>query len=277
MSANGPLVEFAGNSVRFHSADSQLLDTIATHFRHCAGSGAAPVIADYEVTALAVDRFSARLDGSDLFQDLDRPSALVHLMQAAITRLNGAATEALIFHAAALALDGQGLILCGRTHSGKSSLAAWLTASGLQYLTDEVISVPLDGESVSGLCRSIVLKPDSAFIWRRWLKDQHAQGLLRFADDGAWIDPLLLNPNGVQSSASPKLIIFPHYEAGAPFHTERLSRARTLFHLLQNLVNARNFRDGGLGTAARLARGVTAFMLTYSDIEAACQWIKGAL
>lgn len=277
MPANGSLVEFAGNSVRFHSADSQLLDTIATHFRHCAGRGRASVIADFEVTALPGDRFSARVDGSDRFQDLDRSSALVHLMQDAITRLNGAATEALIFHAAALARDGKGLILCGRTHSGKSSLAAWLTACGMQYLTDEVISVPPDGESLSGLCRSIVLKPDSAFIWRRWLKDQHAGGFLRFADDAAWIDPLLLNPDGIRSSASPKLIIFPRYEAGAPFQTERLSHARTLFHLLQHLVNARNFPDGGLQTAAHLARGVAAFMLTYSDIEAAHQWIEGAL
>ena len=41
-------------------------------------------------------------------------------------------------HAAAVARDGQAIVLAGVSHAGKSTLAGWLTAHGWQFLTDEV-------------------------------------------------------------------------------------------------------------------------------------------
>jgi hypothetical protein len=195
-------------------------------------------------------------------------------MQDALTCLNGNCVTGPVIHAAALEMAGKGAILCGQSGSGKSSLAAWLVANGFRYLTDEVITCAPNAERVSGFTRSLILKRGSAFIWQRWLKGVETDRFLGFADGSAWIDPLLLNKEGISSQTEPRLLIFPHYTPETTFRAERLSRAGTLFHLLQNLVNARNFPDHGLEATASLARQVKAFSLTYSDIESATEWIK---
>ncbi|MFV0309366.1 MAG: hypothetical protein ACK5OX_16675 [Desertimonas sp.] len=41
-------------------------------------------------------------------------------------------------HAAAVSRDGRAIVLAGESHAGKSTLAAWLTAHGWNFLTDEV-------------------------------------------------------------------------------------------------------------------------------------------
>ena len=152
--------------------------------------------------------------------------------------------------------------------------SAYHPASGLKYLTDEVIALPVDGEAISGLCRSIILKRGSAFVWQHWLGNTKTNGFLQFRDGSAWIDPTLFNSEAVQSKIAPRMLVFPRYAPEAQFCIERLTPAEALFRLLQCLVNARNFPDHGLAATARLARRVTAFSLTYSDIESATQWIK---
>jgi len=243
------------------------------HFRHCLGE-AGTVIASYEVAASTQTGYNGVVNGSDLFSDLPLDTALWYLTQDAITRLNGAATQALVFHAAAVALSGTGIILCGQSGSGKSSLTTWLVASGFDYLTDEVIALQVEGDEIGGLGRTIVLKSGSAFIWKHWLGEARQGGFRRFKDGSAWIDPALLNPQGIRNSTRPGLLLFPRYEAAAELQIEPLTAAGSLFRLMQGLVNARNFPDHGLGAASRLARQVQAYSLIYSDLEVATRWIK---
>jgi hypothetical protein len=265
-------VRFAGNAIQFEIADRDLLKAVDVHFARCMGREK-NIVSAYQVRADEEMRFSISRDGDTLVSNVKDEQALFHLMQDGLTQLNGASKTELIFHAAALAYQDKAVVLCGKTASGKSSLAAWLTALGLQYMSDEVISFPLEGETLSGFPRSIVLKSGSAFIWERWLKDESSKGFLKFTDNSAWIEPSLLNGNTPQAAAVPCLLIFPRYKPNSPFQTEPLTRAGSLFRLLQNLVNARNFPDYGLATASRLARRVTAYTLTYSDIETASEWI----
>jgi hypothetical protein len=195
-------------------------------------------------------------------------------MQESITQLNGASRAGIVLHAAALSHRDNGLILCGQSGSGKSSLAAWLVANGLQYLTDEVIVLPNDGQEISGFCRSVILKSGSAFIWQRWLETVESDGFLQFKDGSAWIMPTLFSASAVQARVVPRVLIFPHYFPEAQFSVQKLTKPDTLFRLLQCLVNSRNFPDGGMAATTRLAKQVTAYSLTYPDIENATQWIK---
>ena len=59
--------------------------------------------------------------------------------------------------------------------------------------------------------------------------------------------------------------------------SEPLKPADALFRLLQGLVNARNFPDGGLAAASRLVKQVRAWQLSYSDLESAAAWIQQTL
>lgn len=271
--SSGRLVHFAGNTIRFSADHAGILAVTDTHFKNCLGKEG-PIIADYKITTVSDTDFSISRNGSDLFSKISFDQVLFQLMQDGLTQLNGASTTELVFHAAALSHLDHGLILCGKSGSGKSTLTAWLAANGLQYLTDEVIALPVDGGEINGFCRSLILKRGSAFIWERWLPNGQSEGFLQFNDGSAWVAPTLLNASAVRSGVMPRVLIFPHYIAGAEFQVERLTSAGTLFQLLQCLVNARNFPDHGLAATTRLARQVPAFSLTYSDIEIAAQWIE---
>jgi len=272
MNTNGLLVPFAGNTVRFRVDDEKIKKALEFHFKHCSGAKK-PYLADYEVMATAKERFSIRMDGEELFSNLNHRAVLWNLTQDALTQLNGAASSELIFHAAALAHQENALILCGKSGSGKSSLAAWLVANGLGYMTDEVISRPIGGQVINGLSRSITLKSGSAFIWKRWLADAPPESIMHFSDHSVWIEPTFFNPEVIKPTATPRLLIFPRYLRDAEFQVERISTADALFRLLQNLVNARNFSDYGFAETSRLAHQVTAYQMVFSDIEVATKWI----
>ncbi len=276
MPANDLTIHFGGNGVRFSGDHTETIKTLGAHFKYCS-TAEGTVVANYNITTVSDSVFAVSLNGGDLFSNLSREQVLWHLMQDAIPRLNGASSACLIFHAAALSLHNRGLILCGQSGSGKSSLTSWLTASGLDYLTDEVIAVPVEDGPISGLTRSIVIKNGSAFIWQHWLTNPDPECFFQFQNGAAWIVPTLFNPNGIRQNITPRMLVFPQYNPNAGLHTEPLKQADTLFRLLQNLVNARNFADGGLSTASRLARQVNAWQLTYSDIESATQWIQQTL
>lgn len=277
MTTNGLLVHFAGNTIRIQTADAGISKLVETHFKHSLGEDG-PIIAEYRIVPGADGAFTLSRGDQELLAGVDLGTVLAHLMQDALTQLNGASTTHLIFHAAAIASAGKAVVLFGKTGWGKSTLAASLVASGLQYLTDEVIALPFeDTGQISGLCRSLVLKKGSGYLLERWKDQPEVEGLLRFKDGGAWVDPTVLNPLAVQLAARPRLLVFAHYLAGEALLAGQMTAGDSLFHMLQGLVNARNFPDGGLAAASRLARGVPAFSLTYSDLDEAAAWIKQQL
>lgn len=266
-------VHFAGNRVRIRVDQAGLRKAVETHFKYCSGDGG-PIIANYQITTMSENCYSFAVNGSDFLSNLNDEQILWHLMQDSLTQLNGACKTGLVLHAAGVSYHDQGLVLCGKSGSGKSSLAAWLVADDLQYLSDEVIMIPRYSEEINGFCRSIILKPDSSFIWKQRLGNIERNRLLRFSDGSTWIMPTLLHPNAVRVKAVPRMLIFPRYLTTAQLSARRLTAAEALFRLLQCAVNARNFSDGGLATATRFVKHVAAYSLTYSDIEHAAQWIK---
>lgn len=269
----GRRVSFGCNTVRISSDSPLVLKAIDTHFTHCPAETGSE-IAHYHIAATAERNFSLSLDGSVLYSNLSFEQVLQNLMQDALTLLNGNCSIGSVFHAAALEIDNKGVILCGQSRSGKSSLAAWLIANGFRYLTDEVIVYHQGSGNISGFPRSLVLKSGSTFIWQRWLKDASIEGFLHFSDGSVWINPELLNKDGISLQAEPCLLVFPRYSPEVSLDIEKLSPAETLFCLLQNLVNARNLPNHGMNAASHLARQVKAFKLIYSDIEGATEWIK---
>jgi hypothetical protein len=270
------MVHFAGNAVLFNIEDEGIRHALHFHFKHCVKADL-PIAAEYTVTKDEKGNFSADLNGEQLFSSLNQRAALWRLTQDALTQLNGIASNVLVFHAAALTYDQDAILLCGKSGSGKSSLAAWLVAEGLGYLTDEVIVRPIDGQVIHGFSQSIVLKAGSSFIWKRWMADAPPDAMMRFPDNSVWIEPTYFNEDVVKSSAVPKILIFPRYEGDADFQVKRISTANAMFGLIQNLVNARNFPDYGFAETSRLARQVEAYEMVYSDIETATAWIKKRL
>ena len=60
-------------------------------------------------------------------------------------------------------------------------------------------------------------------------------------------------------------IVFLEYQADAPFSLQALSRARATTWLMSGLANNRTLPGHGLSEAARLARQIPAFRLSYGN------------
>lgn len=286
---SGLLVSFGGHTLRVVSDSQQIITAMQTHLRHCPVQNAEAIV-QFNVTAATESTFMVSADGSELFSNTSYDLTLQLLMTELISRLVAMCERGMVFHAAALAYEGNAVILCGQGGSGKSSLAAWLTADSLQYMTDEVIEVPIRPSTalrtnraersrsvIHGFTRSVFLKRGSAFIWQNRIRQPDSSRFLHFADDAAWIDPQLFHPNAPLSTATPRLLLFPSYTPGAPLQTKKLTAAEALFCILQSLTNARNLPRHGMDAAAQFARQVTAYSLIYSSLESASEWIQQTL
>jgi hypothetical protein len=290
--SSGLLVSFGGHTLRVVSDSPQILQAFQTHLRHCPAQADSAPIAEFQVTAVEAG-FSISADGAVLFPNLNFDLTLQALLTEIISRLVAVCERGLVIHAAALAQDGNAVILSAQGGSGKSTLAAWLTADGFQYLTDEVIEIPLNSQlstlnsqlynsqlynfQLHSLPRSIFLKHGSAFVWQKRLPQTDSSHFLRFADDAAWIDPQLFNPMPPAAQAIPRLLVFPRYEADSPLQTQKLTTGETLFRIMQNVTNARNLPRHGLDAATGLAQQIPAYRLTYSNLEEASEWVKEKL
>jgi hypothetical protein len=273
---NTRVVQFAGNAIQFDVEHPDILAAIDAHFKHCLGV-AESVLARYQVRAEGEAVFSVSRDDVMLQSNMKLEQVLFLLMQDGLTKLNGAASADLVFHSAALAYENRGLLLCGKSGSGKSTLTASLIAEGFQYLTDEVIALPAEGNEVRGFCRSLVLKSGSAFIWKNLTPHADAEQVFKMNDGSAWVPSTLFNPSAVRVSVEPQVVLFPTYSKEAEFKAERLTPANTLFHLMQCLVNARNFPDHGLERTKQLAQKSLAYRVMYSDLEQVSEWIRKTL
>lgn len=268
-------VHFAGNGAQVVCSDSLVRRCLARYFAHCQNGASAPGAA-YEITGSASRGFILMRDGKPLLSGAGRDRVVLELIQDLTSRLIGPNQRQLLFHAGCLARKGRGVMLCGRTGAGKSTLAAWLADLGLGYLGEEVAAVdPVSGR-MTGLPRCITLKGESAREWRERLIRRGRAPMELTAHGHLWIDPAQLGPGWMAAGAAARLVVFPRFAEKAPLRAEAMSSGAAAFELLQNLVNARNLADP-LGATARLAQGTRACRLTYSSGREAAQWIDDAI
>ena len=175
--------------------------------------------------------------------------------------------DGLLFHAAGLAWDDCGIILPGTTGAGKSTLAAWLTAKGFNYLTDELVYIPWQTTKIQGFPRPLNLKlPWRTALGSHFNAAKQPSGALT-TPQADLILPTLLNPTNQISEPSLDLIIFPNFQPAQKFSLKSLSKAQAGLILMQHLVNARNLSGHGFSEVIRLVKTVPAYQLTYPNFD----------
>jgi hypothetical protein len=179
--------------------------------------------------------------------------------------------DAFALHAAALRCGEAFVLLPGRTGSGKSRLALWYRAQGLELGSDEIVTFSAGAEGgeapralflEGALARPVILKPPVEPA--AWLLPQEEPLLQCESDCG-----LLLRLHGMspwtRRPIARGLIVFPRFVAGAPCKLSALSPGEAALQLLESCLNARNLPRGGLAAAAALARRLPAVSLEYGD------------
>jgi len=272
MAAASFTVSFGGNSVTLTCEDPPTCALLRQHLRHCLGS-AGPAVARYRLVVERGQSFRLERDGRPVACAEHLPWVILHLMQELTGILAAHCRQQLVFHAAGVARAAGGLVLCGGTASGKSTLAARLTALGYDFLTDELAGISPAGDRMAGFPRPLHLKPGSLFVVGGRLPEQAHPALTALDDGSILLDAEALGGGKVIPSAIPRALIFPQYAPGAAFAAEPLTAADAAFRLMHGLVNAGNLAERGFRHAVMLARTLRAYRMAYCNVDQAAEWI----
>jgi hypothetical protein len=191
-------------------------------------------------------------------------SWLLHLTT---LELASRSTGGLLLHAAAVASDGQCVVLPGSTGAGKTTLTAYLAGRGFRYMTDELTFVADGSTTVEAFVRPLKLKTDGAAALRREnrLQIRESQRLVGPSD-------VLVSADAFSSTrplARAQLggIIFPRYQRRGPLRVEPMSPAQAGFRLIECALNRKVRPDHGFTDVTRLAAAVPSYELRYSSLE----------
>ena len=167
-------------------------------------------------------------------------------------------------HAAALSCGNRGVLIPGKSGSGKSALVSWLTARGVNYLTDELVFLSDEG-LIKPLTRPIFLNADTLPFLDFY--ENLDKTKIVVGRRGVMIPHRILNPK--QASCTPVLskLFFPDYQPGVGCAIEEISAAKSCLKLIESHVNARNLPSHGFSRLADLARRTTSYRLTYGSFD----------
>lgn len=173
-------------------------------------------------------------------------------------------------HAAALAMEGRGLLLAGPSGAGKTTLALALRRAGFQFLGDDtcLMEPGPDGVHVHSLPEEFDVAPPTARLF-----PELGFLLARDAPPGARKRPLW--PGEMEGGASvadcvPRVLVFPRVSGARCSRLEAMSAAEALLELAPNVLLTDPARGRAhLAALGRLVHGCTCHRLaTGRDLDA---------
>lgn len=231
--------------------------------------GAAPPLACYRLLpGVTPGSLVLTRDGVGVAQSGDAGVLAERWLGAVSHELASHSRGGMLLHAGALALPGSGgvALLPGGIGAGKTTLVLHLAGQGAGYRSDEMAFIPLGSTDAVPCLRPLNLKRGS-FAAVGGIVDLTPGRFILANPQGCLIDPTRIGSPGDASALPVRLLIFPHFEAGAPFSLAPLGKARAGLELMQCLVNARNLPEHGFPEAVRIAATVPAWSLRYSAFE----------
>jgi len=160
------------------------------------------------------------------------------------------ATSLVFIHAGLVSWDGLGILVPGRSRTGKSTLVEALVKAGATYYSDEYACVQSDG-LVAPYPRPIHLRAQKG----RRLVDAHAIGSVAHT-------PVRVG-----------LIVFTSHVTNAPFDPKPITPASAALGLFDNTVVAQVQPERATETAAALARGAYAVQAERPEASSAARTI----
>jgi hypothetical protein len=181
---------------------------------------------------------------------------LAHLSHAAIR----ATPRNHMLHAAAVEINGVGVVLPGISGAGKSTLTAALVASGARLLSDEAVVVDPATGTARGLCRPLVAErlPDPAFPADADCVPENWRNLEAIIAAQNWSD--------ITHEIRPTLLVCPRYVDGADAAVTPLEDANVFAALVSSSLAGATFDQSTLAMMDRLAGQLTGAVLVESDL-----------
>jgi hypothetical protein len=195
-----------------------------------------------------------------LYRGPDAVAAIQTVMESMMDVWSRSCLDGPMLHAGLVSKQERGMLLCGTSGAGKSSLAAWFSTQGWSYRGDEQSYAGIDWE---GFVRPLCFKENWGALFPEVAKssDWVAQGR----------GQTLVAPSafGCQASAEravrPGVFLFPEYRSGAAFACERLPAGQVTMQLVQATLNGGNLESRGVRRTAEMARAYPGYAVRYGS------------
>lgn len=204
----------------------------------------------------------------------EQPATDADVLDAVVGRLNRLAFEAdprrLHLHAAAVEIDDVGVLLAGRSGSGKSTTTVELLAQGARYLSDECLTLLPGSSTVFAYPKPLTLKPGSSERFTH--ESAHpAAGLVAAHNGRAHL------PAGKLASTTPYgrvgVVVVLRYAANEPPSFTPISAADACVRLLADSLDGVRLGPSALEVVAQVVAGASAWELVYRDARVAAELI----
>ncbi len=176
-------------------------------------------------------------------------------------------SDGLLFHAAGLDKDGQGLLLAGPSGTGKTTLSTFLFTQGFDFLSDEFIYLPDGSMQMHGLTRPLNIKKPAKELISQYFDIDANKGSILSGNISHLIPSELIKPDNQAEPVKAQLLLFPYYTPESDFICTPLSKAKAAMELMQCLLNARNLPIHGFHAIATLMEQLPAYALYYSSFD----------
>lgn len=206
-------------------------------------------------------------DGNKLYSGDCRTTLARTLVEKTLYTLVDKDDSGLAFHAAAVCAGHTGVLIPGHSGAGKSTLAVWLATRGFNYLTDELVHVPLGTSVIEAFTRPINLKQNGCQMLEDEFDIRDTEDRILKNQRLSIVPHRLLNPTHRKLKPEISCILFPRLITEGEHRLEPLSKAQTGLKLVECLVNGRNIPNHGFDQVSRIVRDVPAYVLHYTGFK----------
>lgn len=254
-------------AIRTNCADyAAACDDVFIDLRHDGTTSSGQVVFEVIRHDAAETTWSIRRDGNPCELELSTDAVVVH-QQWELNRLLIENNQTVV-HAAVVASATAAILLAGRSHSGKTTMAGWLAAiDGYTFVADEAAAVGPSG--VTPYLRPLGIRPGGPLA-------AHLPPLSRaatFMPEERLVPASQLGAALRRQPTPIGLIVFPRYRAGSATSIARLSQADTLERLARQTPG---LRLHGLPVFERLTSitsAAAAIEVSYADVDSAADAI----
>lgn len=181
-----------------------------------------------------------------------------------------------LIHSATVTKGQQGVLICGKSGCGKSSLAlALLKNHRFQYLTDEMTCWNARKQKVVAYPKTIVLKEKGLRPFsQRQEKFPSTMWDTESVGRDLWhVDPVTVAEGRIRKTTPIRWIIFPTFQATRHFEIKRISNGQAIANVHTQRFDGRIFDQSDFEKLVRLTQGASAYTMIYHDVFAAAQCI----
>jgi hypothetical protein len=174
--------------------------------------------------------------------------------------------DLVLVHAAVASRDGQALLLPAVMEAGKTTLVAGLVRRGLGYLSDEMAAVEPGTLTVHPYAKPLSVDAGSWTVLPS-LAPLVGETVAPYTQLQWQVGAQTIRPDALAGPATPRWIIAPRYEPGAPTRVERVRPAEMVLLLAQQ---AFALDADVLRTIAELVKATSCHRLVSGDLASAC-------